>query len=57
MDAKPGINLMVLKGNCLGTLARPTFPAIRMKIEKYVLVFTPIFRLLFILKKSYSILL
>lgn len=58
MDAKPGINLMVLKGNCLATLARRTFPAIWMKIEKYVLVFMPIFRLLlFLLKKSYSILL
>ena len=47
MDAKPRINLMVLKGNCLATLARRTFPAIWMKIEKYVLVFMPIFKLLF----------
>ena len=29
-----------LKCNCLATLVRRTFPAIWMKIEKYVLVFT-----------------
>ena len=45
-----------LKCNCLATLVRRTFPAIWMKIEKYVLVFKSIFKLLFISKKkSYSI--
>ena len=49
-----------LKCNCLATLVRRTFPAIWVKIEKYVLVFMPIFQLCiihFLKKKSYSILL